>query len=93
MTKFYLKGCKERYPHKYAIDETIEAIDRALEHYELAYKSFKKVNHLFGLYLSKKHESQLLESYNTYLPRGEEVSKDKAQSLKDKSRQKLEKWE
>ena len=93
VTKYYLQDCKERYPRKYAIDSKIEAIDRAIEHYVAAYKSFKKMDHLFGLYITKKRESSLMDTYNTYLPRGEEISKDKPKSEKEKCRQKLKKWE
>ena len=35
----------------------------ALKHYEKAYSHFKKVNHLFGVYLSMKHITLTYDSY------------------------------
>ena len=64
----YFAGCNESYPRSYKIKEKVDGIDRALDYYKLAHHNFKKINHLYGLFLTKKKESLLLETYKNYLP-------------------------
>ena len=64
----YLAGCNENYPRSFKIKEKVEGIEKALEMYKHAHANFKKINHLYGLYLSKKKEAHLLETYRSYLP-------------------------
>ena len=56
-THHYARGASEKYPKKTIIKEIQTGWDKAIEYFQRATSSFKKVNHLFGVYLSKKHES------------------------------------
>ena len=64
----YFTGCNESYPRSYKIKDKVEGIEKALDFYKHAYTNFKKINHLYGLYLTKKKEAHLLETYRNYLP-------------------------
>ena len=88
----YFAGCNESYPRSYKIKEKIEGIEKALEYYRLAYNNFKKINHLYGLYLTKKKEAHLLESYRSYLPNGLEETLDRPKHEKEAAKVKMKKW-
>ena len=51
------------------------------------------MNHLFGVYLSKKHESYLLDNYQDCLLPGREKMDDKPAAMKDKARAKMIKYQ
>ena len=69
-----------------------EGLDLAIRHFQNAFDHFKKVSHLLGMMQSKKHISELFDTYVNSLLHGRKTSDDKDEKDKLEARQKMEKY-
>ena len=57
ISKEYYRATEDAFIAYRLLDDKKEGIDKAIVHFGEASRKFKKIDHYFGLYLSKKHES------------------------------------
>ena len=67
-------------------------LDKGMKYFSQAASNFKKVKHLFGAYLAKRRESEMMDNYQNCLPLWERSLQDKKKKDKDRVRADMNKY-
>ena len=77
-TKEYSRASEDHYAKKTIFKDLDVGYRKAIELFQKAAKHFKRIDHYYGLWLSKKHESELFESYGDCFPQGMKLMNEKS---------------
>ena len=86
ITHQYAKASGDEFTQERILKEERTGLNKAIKYFSQAATGFKKMQHLFGAYLAKRRESEMMEDYHKCLQLWERGMNDKKQKDKDIAR-------
>ena len=92
ITHQYAKASFDEFTQERILKEERVGLDKGIKYFNQAASNFKKVKHLFGAYLAKRRESEMMDSYQSCLQLWERTMGDKPKKDKDRVRAEMNRY-